>query len=201
MFYRFGRFICWLIFKIFFLLEVSGRENIPRNGAVMLVANHASFLDPPLVGVASRRGLVFFAHQGLFNISFLGKLLWSVNVKPINRQRLEFSILAKISRLVKTNKAFVFFPEGKRSKTGELQSGKPGVGLIAWKTRVKVVPAFIQGTYQAWPAKVKFFHPAKIKIIFGKPLELSNFYKEGPSKELFQKIADKMMRSINELGI
>ncbi|MEA3369682.1 MAG: lysophospholipid acyltransferase family protein [Candidatus Ratteibacteria bacterium] len=200
MFYRFCVFICWVIVKVFFRLKVSGRERLPREEAVMIVANHTSFLDPVVIGVAAGRVLFYVARKDLFDIPVFGKLLLNINVMPISRGRFELSVFHKISKLVKGNKAFVIFPEGTRSKTGEIQSGKAGVGLIAWKTRVKIVPAFIKGSYEAWPARAKIFHPAKIEIVFGMPLELNHFYQQTPSRELYRKMADKMMQSIKALA-
>ncbi len=166
----------------------------------MIIANHASFLDPVVIGVSTGRVLFFVAQKDLFTIPVFGKLLSNVHVTPINRKRFELSVFHKISKFVEENKAFVIFPEGTRSQTGEIQPGKAGVGLIAWRTRVKVIPAFIKGSYEAWPVRAKFFHPAKIKIIFGAPLELNHFYWQTPSRELYQQIADRMMQSIKALA-
>ncbi len=165
----------------------------------MLVANHASFLDPVAVGVASSRGLTYFAREQLFRVHFFSKLLRAVNAIPINRKKLELSVIHRIFRLVDENKAFVIFPEGTRSRNGEMQRGKPGAGLIAWKTKVKVVPVLVQGTFKALPAGAKFIYPAKIKIFIGKPLVLDEFYSQTASKELYQKITDKMMSAIKAL--
>ena len=166
----------------------------------MIVANHASFLDPVVIGVAAGRELFYVAQKNLFAVPVFGKLLLKLNVMPINRKRFELSVFHKISKFVEENKAFVIFPEGTRSKTGEIQAGKAGVGLIAWKTKVKIVPAFIKGSYEAWPARAKIFHPAKIKIIFGMPLELNHFYQQAPSRELYRKMADRIMQSIKALA-
>ena len=166
----------------------------------MIVANHTSFLDPVVIGVAAARVLSYVAQKDLFAIPFFGRVLSNLNVVPINRERIELSVFHKISKFAEENKAFVIFPEGTRSKTGEIQPGKAGVGLIAWKTRVKVVPAFIKGSYEAWPVQARVFHPAKIEIIFGAPVEMEHFYQQESSKELYQEITDKMMQSIKALA-
>jgi len=200
MLYNFYKFICWCILKIIFRLKVIGRENIPQKEAVMLVANHVSFLDPVVIGVSCSRTLCYFAQSDLFRLPFLGRLIWSVNVTPINRQKLELSVLRRVYKLVKRKKAFVVFPEGTRSKTGEIQPGKPGLGLIVWRTRVKVIPALIKGTDKALPVKARFIRPAKIKVIIGKPLNLTDFYNQPASKDLYQEIVDRMMSAIKDLG-
>lgn len=199
MFYRISWFICWLICKIVFRLEISGRENIPKKEAVMIVANHTSFLDPVIIGVSSPRILTYLAREDLFEIPFFRRLLWALGNIPISRRKLEFSLLNKISKLAEQKKAFVIFPEGTRSKTGRIGSGKAGVGLIAWRARVKIIPTLILGTDKALPVKAKFIRLAKIKIIFGQALNLSSFYQREPSRELYQEIVNRMIESIKQL--
>ena len=201
MVYIISRLQIIIFLKMFYRFKVIGRENVPRGEAVMIVCNHASFLDPAILGAAVKRILIFFARSDLFKIPLLGQWMWAVGSKPISLGKFELSLLHKISKIVKEKKAFAIFPEGTRSFTGEIMRGKPGVGLIAWKTKVKVLPALIEGSFKALPRQAKFIHPAKIKVTLGKVLDLNDFYGQEPSKELYQQISDRMMASIKAAGM
>ena len=139
-----------------------------------MASNHASFLDPMLLGVASSRILNFAARDSLFKNMFFGRLIFNVGAFPIKRSSSDLSAIRESVKRLRGNYGLVVFPEGTRSPDGQLQSQKRGFVMLAVKAGVPIVPAKIIGSYRAWGKKSRMIKPAKIKVIFGEPLYLDN---------------------------
>lgn len=170
MLYWFLRFISFLLFKTFFQLEVKGREHIPKSGGFILASNHVSYLDPIAVGVASPRKLNYMARHDLFSNLFFARLLYSVGAFPVKRESADLSALKEAMRRLRNGGALVIFPEGSRRFNWTPAEPEPGIGFLAHKLNVPVVPAFVKGTEIALPKRAKFLKPAKISVHFGKQI-------------------------------
>ncbi len=199
--------VVWFFYRIVYRLRVYGRENIPRKGSFIVAPNHESHLDPPLIGVAfGGRPLRFFAKLELFELNpIFNWLIRSQGAVPISPNPRD---LKKFFRWVdyfsRTGQPFVIFPEGERSPNGEFLSAKPGIGFVVQQTGLKVVPVFIDGTFEALPRGATRLSSSKITVKIGKPIDFSQKYGFVPGKkldkELAKRIGDDIMSEIKKLS-
>ena len=155
----------WL-FKIWLRWEIFGKENIPQDGPVVIACNHLSLLDPPVLGAAATRKVHFMAKSELFKPAWFGALIRRLGAFPVKRGAMDREAIKTGLTVLKENKVLAVFPEGTRSKTGELGRAGGGAFMMAVKQKAKIVPAYIYGTdtkrHPGWP---------KVRVIFGKPME------------------------------
>lgn len=194
-FYWFFRAIFYIILKVFNRLEVIGSENIPKEGGVIVAANHVSYLDPPVIGVALKRRATYMAKEGLFNIPLLGVFIRSFCF-PVGRGRPQPSTIKEAIKRLKQGELIVMFPEGGRSVDGSLLDAKRGVGVIAAISKMLVVPTLIKGTEKVLPVGASFLRPAKITVIFGNPVEIG---REETDKQYQERISRDIMERIQNL--
>ncbi|MDD5116744.1 MAG: lysophospholipid acyltransferase family protein, partial [Candidatus Omnitrophica bacterium] len=144
MWYRFSRLVLLILLKLFFRFEVKGRENIPKEGGFILAANHVSYLDPVAVGSACPRPVHFMARDNLFLKPVLNSWLKAVEVIPLKRNAADLTAIKTGLQLVRKGEALALFPEGTR-RTGKDKylNPEPGVGFLAAKGNVPVIPAFV----------------------------------------------------------
>lgn len=190
-------------FRILFRLKVSGQENIPLTNGVLIAANHTSYADPPIIGVALHRQAYYMAKEELFYHTFLKWLINRLNAFPINRTGVSPQTFRKLLNLLEVGRVVVIFPEGGRSFDGKLQPAKPGIGMIICKAiencpQVKLIPAKILGADKVLPRGAKWIRLHKIEVKFGKPIDIYQFANL-PAKEKYQAIADTVMEKINNL--
>lgn len=193
MLYSLFRFIFLVLFKVLFRIKVYGRQNLPKEGGYILASNHVSHLDPILLGISSPRKLNFMARHDLFNKFILGWLLRSWGVFPVKRDTADLSALKEAMRKIKNGQAVALFPEGTRSRDGSIGEGNPGVGFLAAKLDVPVIPAFIRGTEQALAKGSKFIRPAKIYLSFGEQIPLER-------RMPYSEITKNIMQAIRHLS-
>lgn len=160
-------------YKIYNRLDVSGGGNVPKHGGVIVVANHMSFLDPPLVGAALDRRATFLAREGLFKIPFVGKFVASFSV-PVRRDSPQPSTIKEAVKRLKAGGLVVMFPQGSRALSADSIDIKRGVELIARLSGARIVPALVMGTDRALPVGGRFIKPAKLRVRFGEPLDPSD---------------------------
>ncbi len=199
--YTFCRNSLLVFLKLVNRLSVEGSENVPSSGGVLLVANHASFLDPPVLGCAAmHRHVRFMARDTLFHNRWFGRLLHGVRAVPISRERGDVSALKKALSVLRAGDCLGFFPEGTRSSDGALQPVKPGVGFIAAKSGVPVVPAYIVGSFEAFSRHHRWIRPRKIRIIVGTPIERAEFEQFSSDANYYDKIGELIMARIQALA-
>ena len=150
-------------------VRATGRHNIPESGPVLLVSNHASFLDVLVLGILLRRPLNYVARSTLF-FPPLGAFIRSVGGFPIQREGMGASGLKETLRRLRNGGIVVLFPEGTRSRDGELQPIKAGIAVLAQRAKVPIVPAGVAGTFEAWPrtSPIPLLHP--IRVHYGPPI-------------------------------
>lgn len=198
MFYTVARLLLSLLFKICFRLKVFGRGNFPKKGPVIVAANHASFLDPIIVGIAAPRKLNYIARNSLFKNRFFAKLLYLVNTFPVKREQGDINAFKQALNKLSQGKPLVIFPEGTRSKDGDLQKPRYGIGFIHLASGASILPCFINGSLQALPRHAKFPRPRSISVHFGRPLKFSKHF-PWDKKERYLYVAEGVMRAIKEL--
>ena len=154
------------LFRLFLRMEVFGRENIPEEGPVVIASNHLSLLDPPILGAAATRKIHFMAKSELFKPALFGALIRKLGAFPVKRGEMDREAIKTGLTILKENKVLAVFPEGTRSKDGELGRAGGGAFMMGVKRKAKIVPACIYGTdisrHPGWP---------KVRVIFGKPME------------------------------
>jgi 1-acyl-sn-glycerol-3-phosphate acyltransferase len=197
--YRLGCWLSWLIGRILFRLETHGMERIPAQGGFLLVSNHASYLDPPLVGCLVPRVVHNLAKSELFGVPVLGWMCRAVKAMPIRRGGVDREAMKLCVQILKSGKVVVLFPEGTRTQDGEMQTPRAGAAMIAVMAGVPCVPAYIDGTFRAWPRTRWYPWPAKVQAYYGEPFALPERPEGMNSKEHYQLCAEEMMRRIAAL--
>lgn len=173
---------------------------IPETGGLLVAANHASYLDIPLLGCGMRRRAWFLGRSDLFPIPILNRVLQALGWIPLRLGRVDRDAFAKAIALIKDGRVVVIFPEGSRSLDGNLRFPKPGIGMIVSQTGCPVVPVYIKGTYEALPpgAWVPRFHP--VTVIYGAPIDFSAELETSKGKELYRRVSQTVMERIAALG-
>ena len=191
------------LMRVLFRLEAVGRELVPATGPVLIVSNHVSVLDPPLVGGAAPRPVCFMAKEELFRIPLFGRLIHALNARPVRRDGSDMRALKSSLALLREGRALLVFPEGTRGVEGEPpRPGKPGVGMLAVLSGAPVVPVYVSGSGAALPRGRAVPRPHKVRVTFGPPLV---FKPEGKTagddgrKEAYREAAQEMMRAIAQL--
>jgi 1-acyl-sn-glycerol-3-phosphate acyltransferase len=195
----------WIIVRasarLLFRLQVSGQDHIPRTGGVLIAANHASYLDIPILGCALPRQAAFIGRMDLFS-GIVGTILRYLGWIPIRRERVDRKAFDEAVRRLKAGHVVVIYPEGTRSPDGRLQPGKPGIGMIAAAAGCPVVPALLEGTYDALPPGASWIRVRPIKVIFGQPIDFSAVLEpenEDTKKVIYQQMSEEIMDRIAAL--
>jgi 1-acyl-sn-glycerol-3-phosphate acyltransferase len=162
--------IAQALMLLYFRIGRRGWRHVPASGPVLLVANHASVLDPPLIAGMTARPVSFMAKAELFGVPLFGGLIRRLNASPVRRDGTDPSALRLALRLLRQGRALLVFPEGTRGDGQELQEAKAGAGMLAVLSGAPVVPVYIQGTARAWPKGRALPRPAKVTVWFGQPL-------------------------------
>jgi 1-acyl-sn-glycerol-3-phosphate acyltransferase len=198
MFYGTMKRVAVIVFRVLFGLRVRGAEHVPATGPILIVANHSSVLDPPLVGSVCPRQLTFMAKAELFRIPGLGALIRRLGAQPLRREGADPAALRMAQRVLAGGGALLVFPEGTRGPEGTLREGKPGAALLAMHSGVPVVPAYVSGSGRAWPRGRRLPRPAKVMVTFGAPLRFEPA--EGAErKKQYEAASRRMMAAIADL--
>lgn len=183
-FYNVARSAVYGFFKIFFRVEVDGKENIPTDEAFIVCSNHTSNLDPPLLGACVPFKLAFMAKEELFKNKVFGALIRSLGAFPVRRGTGDIGALRSAVKLLKSGNRIVVFPEGGRSDGKHLRRGKPGAALIASKAGVGILPVGIEGRYKPF---------GKIKVHIGKMIRLDEYTERKLESEDLKAVTDEMI--------
>jgi 1-acyl-sn-glycerol-3-phosphate acyltransferase len=154
------------------------------------------------VGLGVVRRINYLAKKELFSNKvysyFLRKLFRTI---PIDREQMERATLRTIYQLLNTNEILLMFPEGTRSFDGNLQEAKIGIGMIAYNSKVPIIPVYVNGSHDILPRDAKRVYFKRCSVFFGPPVELSRFYQKQKSKELYKEISEKIMEAIAKLEV
>ncbi len=151
-------------------IRYTGVENIPRQGGLLVVCNHQSHLDPPLIGAGIPRRLSYLARESLFEFAPLAWLMRSLNGIPIDREGGGMAGMKETLRRLKRGEGVVIFPEGTRSTDGEMGEFRQGFAMLAVRAKAAIVPTTIEGAFDAWPRSRNFPRPRTIHVHYGQPL-------------------------------
>ncbi|MGB7978649.1 MAG: (d)CMP kinase [Chlamydiales bacterium] len=177
--YKIVYWMARLFFKSCFRLKIYGLNHF-RPGAGVIAANHSSNYDPPVLSISCPEEVHFLAKGSLFDIPLLGRLIRILNSHPVARGVSDAAVFRTMVQLLSEGKKLILFPEGKRSKTGELHPLERGLGFLVQKARCPIIPAYIQGSFEAWPTGKKLPRLfGKMSVVFGSPIE----WQEGEDKK------------------
>ncbi len=203
--YWFGWAFSRAAFALYFRWRVFNPERVPTSGPVILAANHASFLDPPLVGASLHREICYLARESLFRFVGIGWLLRQWQAIPVDREGGGAAGLRAILDRLRAGNAIILFPEGTRTRDGKLQPARSGIGLAVVKSDAPVVPVRTFGTFEAYGRHMRLPRPRRVAVKFGKPMNFDAPRSEAETcskarlKEIYQQAADEIMAAIGKL--
>jgi 1-acyl-sn-glycerol-3-phosphate acyltransferase len=197
MLYRIAHVVVWTLARLFFRITVIGESHVPREGGVIVAANHNSYFDIPLLGCVLSRRADNIAKSELFRNPIVAFFFRTLGGFPVRRGTIDRRAIGEAVRRLKAGHLLAMYPEGTRSKDGRLQLPKPGIGMIVAQSGVKVVPAYIRGTAPVRPFR-------RVTVIFGQPIdfkgpiqEIERGEKEGINpKILYATISQEIMNEI-----
>lgn len=190
--YKLIKLLLFILFKLGFRCRITGRENIPQAGGVIIAANHLSLWDPPLLATFVPRPVHFMAKEELFSIPGLGWIIRRLNAFPVRRGAADRTAIRTAIAILEGGACLGLFPEGTRSKDGSLGPAEQGVALIAAKAGAIIVPAAIIGTNKSFAG----WRLPRFELRFGSPVVLP---KEKADKERLDKISNQVMTEIGRL--
>lgn len=185
MFYKFARLLCRMILVILRRWEVRGVENLPADGGLVLVSNHTSYWDPVVVGCAFNRQVHFMAKSELFAIPLLGTAIRVLGAFPVRRDKSDRNAIRTAVKLLEEGRVVGVFPEGTRSRTGELQKPHLGAAMLALKAGVPMLPVAVNGTKGLF---------GKVTVLVGRPVLKQGAIKV--TKANLENASDQVMKQI-----
>ena len=168
--YEFLKRVLQLVAILGYRVRYSGRHNIPAESGVLVVSNHQSHFDPPLVGIGCPRRINYVARDTLFRLAPFGWLLSSVGSIPIDREGIGLGGIKESLKRLKRGEMVLIFPEGTRSPDGEIHPFRPGFTALAVRSKAAILPVAIDGAFAVWPRWKKFPGLGRIRVHFGEPI-------------------------------
>lgn len=200
MLYPILKFILRIAFKLFYRISVAGLDNVPAEGPVILVANHASVLDPLVLGVALKRRIVFMAKAELFRIPVLRTVIRALGAFPVKRGQVDRGAWMTAIATLNNGKVLGIFPEGTRTEDGSIGEAQSGAARLALKTGAVVVPVGIHGTYGALKKGTARLHRTKITVKIGQGMRFEPDPDGRINKLGIEKASTQIMESIKALS-
>ena len=186
--------------QIWFRYRVQGE--VPRTGGILIAANHASYLDIPLLGCGMKRRAWYLGRSDLFPIPVLSSILRSLGWIPVRLGRLDREAFSKAISLIRSGKVVVIFPEGGRSRDGRLGKPKAGIGVIVAQTGCPVVPAYLKGTFDVLPTGASWPRRRQVVVRFGDPIqfETGERKEKAAQKRFYEQVSQTVIEQIAALG-
>ncbi len=186
-FYNFLKKIANVVFKIIYRINVYGEENLQEKGSLIICSNHIHNFDPIIISLVYPRQIFWMAKKQLFRYKILAYFLEKLGAFPVDREEADLSTFKKSLKVLKNDGVLGIFPEGTRVKEIDLENAKPGVGLIALKSKTTVLPVFIEGNYKPF---------SRINVYFGEKIDLSDYHNKRPSKDDYLLVSKNILKSI-----
>ena len=197
------RNLCWrtiqlfsqMVFVVFLRYRARGQQNLPLQGGGLILVNHQSFLDPLLVGLPLRRQVSYLARDSLFRVPMIGWILRNTYVIPINRQSASSTSIKKAVERMKAGFLVGIFPEGTRTRDGQMSDFKPGFIALVRRSGLPVYPVGIAGADQAMPRHLPIINFAQVRVVYGEPFteeEIRNLTQKGQEREFLQQAEDRV---------
>jgi len=168
--YGFLRAGCRLAAVLGYRVRHTGVLNIPREGGVLVVSNHQSHLDPPLIGMGGNRRMNYLARRTLFGFGPFGWLINSLDAIPIDREGLGLAGIKESLKRLRRGEMVVVFPEGTRTPDGAIHPFRPGFTTLAVRGKAAILPVAIEGAYAAWPRRRRLPGLGPTHVHYGPPI-------------------------------
>jgi len=175
-------------FKFIRRWEIKGRSNLPADGSLIVMANHISGFDPPIVGCVLNRQVFFMAKEELFKKPFWDWVFRKIGVFPVKRGKPDLKAIRKAFKILKSGNILGLFPEGTRHKPGKMGNIQPGAVMIALKSKSPILPIGIKN--------VK--NNRRLKVSIGKPFELEDYYDRKLSREEKEEVGGYIKEKIKK---
>lgn len=197
-FYWFTKSSFKVFFKVFYNHKIYGLEHFIK-GRGIIAPNHTSFFDPPMIAASWPEDASFLARKTLFSSPFFGPMIRRLNSYPVNGTTQDLGSIKLVCQLLSENKKVVIFPEGIRSKDGNLGQIKSGIGMLAIRCQSPIIPVYISGCYDIWNRYQRFPKlSGKTACVFGTPIDWQKF-SHLEKKEAQEKIAESISKAIEKL--
>ncbi len=189
-----------LIGRIWFRYRVEGE--VPGTGGVLVAANHASYLDIPLLGCGMKRRAWYLGRSDLFPVPVLSGILRALGWIPVRMGRLDREAFGKAISLIRAGEVVVIFPEGGRSRDGHLRPPKAGIGVIVSQTGCPVVPAYLKGTFDVLPTGARWPRRRQVTVRFGESIrfETGERKEKVENKRFYEQVSRTVIEHIAALG-
>lgn len=190
MFYRLAWYLCRAVLRVLRRWEVEGADHLPPTGGIVVTANHVSYWDPLVIGCAIHRKIHFMAKAELFRIPVLKTVVVALGAFPVRREGADREAIRRALDCLAEGRVLGIFPEGTRSKSGELLKPHYGAALVALKGGVPIMPVALSGTRGVF---------GKVRVRIGRPVSFSEYVGKKPSKEVLEQVSNRIMGEIAAL--
>jgi len=196
-YYWFSHNIVRVVYDGFFRGDIQGEENLPERGPFLLAANHQSHLDPPFVGAPVPHEIAFFARKTLWKPGIAAWWLNAIDAIPVDRDGgSDVKAMKRVFGVFKSGGVVILFPEGTRSLDGKLQPPKPGIGMLACRAGVPVVPARLFGSFEAFGRNGRLRLGTPVSIVYAKPMTPAEYDDPSAGKARYELAALRIMARI-----
>ncbi len=196
-FYFIAQIILKSIFSVFYGLKVLGRIEETYQTPVIFASNHQAFIDPLVIGSVIRQEIFYFAKQEIFEWFFIRDLARFFNAFPTKRGNFDMEAIRFTKRILQGGQSLLMFPEGTRSKTGDLQEARSGVAMLAFQNKIDIIPIHIHGTFRLRRSFLRY--PGMI-VNIGERIPITEFLNRQISRKgLYQEVGERIMQEIAEL--
>lgn len=190
MFYRVAKIICRAFLFLVRRWRIYGDTRLPQGQGLILVSNHVSYWDPVVIGCAIDRNIFFMAKAELFDIPVLSCIIKKLGAFPVHRSGADRASIKRALELLEGGNVVGIFPEGTRSKTGELLNPHLGAAMLALKGGVPLLPVAVSGTKGFW---------GQIKVVIGKPMHFDTQNRRKVSRAEMESVSREAMEAIGRL--
>ena len=191
-----------ILFKVLGSWNIKGHENIPQAGPVIIISNHASYMDPPLMGSAVQRPVAYMAKHDLFTgKKWLAWVCRKLGAYPVKQGQADREALQETFHKLASGRMIGIFPEGHRSPDNHLQEFQAGLSLIALRSRAPIIPCGFAGTYEMLPAHAKGLKKSHIEVHFGPALQIEDVYQMEDKKAASAMLLERAEAAVLDLLI
>lgn len=190
MFYRFARLLCRMVLLILRRWEVRGVDNFPHSGGLVVISNHTSYWDPVVIGCTLTREIHFMAKAELFSIPLLSIIIKTLHAFPVRRGGSDRNAIRTALQHLGNGNVVGIFPEGTRSKTGDILDPHLGAAMLALKAGVPILPVAVVGTRG---------FVGKVRVLIGKPMEFPDYKDKKAGKQDLMEVSNRVMEEVARL--
>jgi cytidylate kinase len=194
--YRISHTFMRLFWKVLFGFRIVGGDNLRYRENFIFSSNHISYADPPIVGCGLNREVSFIAKKELFENWFLARLIRTYNAVPIDREEIDRTALKLISKKLQAGGSVLMFPEGTRSRSGEIGELKGGLGFLALYTGVTIVPVYIMGSNDLMKC---FLRMQRLEMRIGPPMRIPKGYVPGDRRSEYRILSAMVLEALRML--